>query len=85
MSEKIASVTRNLVDVAMGRKPADLVIRNGRWVCVQSGEIIPKTDIAISADPNFRFYFVPDKAGELKADIKDNLGNHYSASQAVTP
>ncbi|RQW79517.1 MAG: quinoprotein dehydrogenase-associated SoxYZ-like carrier, partial [Methylococcus sp.] len=44
-----------------------------------------KTDIAISADPNFRFYFVPDKAGELKADIKDNLGNHYSASQAVTP
>ena len=44
-----------------------------------------KTDIAISADPNFRFYFVPDKAGELKADIKDNLGNHYSASQAVSP
>lgn len=44
-----------------------------------------KTDIAISADPNFRFYFVPDKAGELKADIKDNLGNQYSASQAVSP
>jgi adenine deaminase len=40
-------VSRSLVDVAMGRKPADLVIRNGRWVCVQSGEIIPKTDIAI--------------------------------------
>jgi adenine deaminase len=30
-----------LVDVAMGRKPADLVIRNGRWVNVHSGEIIP--------------------------------------------
>jgi sulfur-oxidizing protein SoxY len=44
-----------------------------------------KTDIAISADPNFRFYFVPDKAGELKAEIKDNLGHTYSASQAVTP
>lgn len=44
-----------------------------------------KTDIAISTDPNFRFYFVPDKAGELKADIKDNLGNQFSASQAVTP
>lgn len=39
--------TRSLVDVAMGRKPADLVIRNGRWVCVQSGEIIPNTDVAI--------------------------------------
>ncbi|WP_018427611.1 adenine deaminase [Hoeflea sp. 108] len=38
-----------LVDVAMGRKPADLVIRNGRWVNVHSGEIIPGTDLAITA------------------------------------
>ena len=38
---------RVLVDCAMGRKPADLVILNGRWICVQSGEIIPNTDIAI--------------------------------------
>lgn len=30
-----------------------------------------KTDIAISSDPNFRFYFVPEKAGELKAEITD--------------
>jgi sulfur-oxidizing protein SoxY len=44
-----------------------------------------KTDIAISADPNFRFYFVPDNAGELKVEIKDNLGNHYSATQSVSP
>ncbi len=36
-----------LVDVAMGRAPADIVIRNGRWVSVQSGEILPGTDIAI--------------------------------------
>lgn len=42
-----SEVTRTLVDVAMGRKPADLVIRNGRWVCVQSGEIIDNTDIAV--------------------------------------
>ena len=40
-------LTRSLVDVAMGRKPADLVIRKGKWVSVQSGEIIPDTDIAI--------------------------------------
>ena len=46
----IAATTRNLVDVAMGRRPADLVIRNGRWVCVQSGEIIPGTDIAVSGE-----------------------------------
>ena len=37
-----------LVDVAMGRKPADLVVRNGRWVNVHSGEVIPGTDLAIT-------------------------------------
>ena len=40
-------LTRSLVDVAMGRTHADLVIRGGKWVCVQSGEIVPNTDIAI--------------------------------------
>jgi adenine deaminase len=40
-------LTRALVDVAMGRVPADLVIRNGQWVSVQSGEIIPNTDVAV--------------------------------------
>ena len=44
-----------------------------------------KTDIALSTDPNFRFYFVPDKAGELKAEARDNLGNHWTYSQAVAP
>ena len=38
-----------LIDVAMGRSPADTVIRNGRWVNVHSGEIIPGTDVAIAA------------------------------------
>src|SRR5512142_2634241 len=42
-----AKLTRSLVDVAMGRLPADLVIRNGSWVSGQSGAIIPGTDIAI--------------------------------------
>jgi len=40
-------LTRALVDTAVGRVPADLVIRNGQWVSVQSGEIISHTDIAI--------------------------------------
>ncbi len=40
-------LTRSLIDVAVGRAKADLVIRDGMWVSVQSGEIIPHTDIAI--------------------------------------
>jgi adenine deaminase len=40
-------VTQDLVAVAMGRKPADLLIRNGLWVNVHSGETIPNTDVAI--------------------------------------
>lgn len=46
-TQEISVRTRALVDVAMGRNQADLVIKNGRWVCVQSGEIIPDTDIAV--------------------------------------
>lgn len=41
--------TRKLVDCAMGRLPAELVIRKGQWVSVQSGEIIPDTDVAVYA------------------------------------
>jgi adenine deaminase len=46
-AKNIMKLSRALVDTAMGRVSADLVIRNGRWVCVQSGEIIPQTDVAI--------------------------------------
>jgi len=41
------SQIRDRIDVAMGRQPADLVIRAGTWVCVQTGEFIENTDIAI--------------------------------------
>ncbi len=40
-------ITQDLVAVAMGRKHADLVICNGRWVNVHSGEILPGTDVAV--------------------------------------
>lgn len=40
-------VTTQLVDVAMGRQAADLVIRNGRWLNVHTAEIIPHSDIAV--------------------------------------
>ena len=49
-----------LIDVAMGRTPADMVIRNGRWVNVHSGEIIAGTDVAIAAG---RFAFIGTDAG----------------------
>lgn len=49
-SKDYAAMTRTLVDVAMGRAPADMVIRNGNWVSVQSGEIIPHTDIAVKGE-----------------------------------
>ncbi len=42
-----AEVATTLVDVATGRRAADLVVRNGRWVNVHSGEIIANTDIAV--------------------------------------
>jgi len=43
----LMELTRNLIDVAMGRQKADLVLRKGTWACVQSGEFIPDTDVAV--------------------------------------
>lgn len=48
-SESFLITKRTLIDVAMGRKDADLVIRQGSWVSVQSREIIPNIDIAIAS------------------------------------
>ena len=72
--------SRALVDVAMGRRPADVVIRDGRWVCVQSGEIVAHTDIAI-VDERIAFVgddarhcigpqtqLIPERAGTLSPD-----------------
>lgn len=50
MTQDYSQLSRDLVAVAVGKAPADLVIQNARWVCVQSGEIIPKTDIAIKGE-----------------------------------
>jgi len=56
-----------------------------------------KIDIAISADPNFRFYFVPNKKGVLKAEFSDvscesptsrsmcSKGKEYSSTYQVNP
>lgn len=47
VSVKGTASQKTLVDCAMGRVPAEMIIRNGRWVSVQTGEIIPNTDVAI--------------------------------------
>jgi len=63
--QAITERTRQLVDVAMGRQPADLVIRRGQWVSVQSGEIIPDTDIAIKGE---RIAYVGPDASHAMGD-----------------
>ncbi|MCK4862361.1 MAG: adenine deaminase, partial [Rhodobacteraceae bacterium] len=49
-----ADVAPRLIDVASGRAPADMVIRQGQWVNVHSREVIPNTDITI-ADGRFAY------------------------------
>ncbi len=57
-----------LIDVAMGRQPADIVVRNGRWLNVHSGEIIAGTDLAIVAG---RFaYCGPDASHAIGKETK---------------
>ena len=70
------SLIRTLIDVAMGRKPADMVIRNGQWVCVQSGEIVPDTDIAIK---DGRIAYVgPDASHTIRKDtVVVDAGDRY--------
>lgn len=63
---------RPLVDCAMGRTPADLVVRNGRWVAVQTGEIIPHTDIAILAG----------RIAYVGPDASHTLGPHTQVIEA---
>lgn len=54
MLNETSKNTRRLVDCAMGRQAADLVVRGGCWVCVQTGELVENTDLAI-LDGRFAF------------------------------
>jgi adenine deaminase len=58
-------IAKELVDVAMGRKPADLVIKNGCWANVHSGEIIPGTDVAVCGS---RIAYVGEDANHTIGD-----------------
>ena len=66
--EPWADMATTLVDVATGRQKADLVVRNGRWVNVHSGEIIDGTDIAVVGG---RFaYCGPDASHAIGEDTE---------------
>lgn len=42
-----------------------------------------KTDISISENPNFKFYFVPDKAGVLTTVVTDTEGNEFTQTEKL--
>lgn len=71
-----AETAPQLIDVAMGRSPADTVIKNGRWVNVHSGEIIAGTHVAIVAG---RFAYVGPSADHAigpQTDVIDAGGRY---------
>lgn len=68
MLGRMTKNTRRLVDCAMGRLPAEMVVRDGKWVCVQSGEIIPNTDLAI-IDGRFA-YVGPDASHAIGPETR---------------
>jgi adenine deaminase len=57
-----------LIEVAMGRQKADMVVRQGTWVCVQSGEFVPDTDVAVK-DGHIA-YVGPDAAHTIGKDTR---------------
>ena len=50
-----------------------------------AGKLVMSADIdfTISENPNFRFYFVPTGAGELKAAVVDSSNATFQSSLAV--
>ena len=63
-----SEIAPQLINVAMGRTPAETVIKGGKWVNVYSGEIIPDTDIAVIAG---RIAYVgPDASHAIGKDTK---------------
>lgn len=44
-----------------------------------------QTDISISENPNYKFFFVPEQAGNLIAEVTDSNGLQFSQSYQVNP
>ena len=47
-TKRLWDVSATLIDVAMGRRPADLVVKNATLVNVCTGELLPGTDVAVA-------------------------------------
>ena len=62
----------NLIDVAMGRKHAEMVIKGGSWVNVHSGEIIGDTDVSI----------MDGRIAYVGADASHTIGNQTQVVKA---
>ena len=73
-------MTRGLTGVVSGRLPADVVIRDGRWVNVCSGEIIERTDVAVHG---CRIAYCGPDAGAMIGP--DTLPKFYSLHMLVLP
>lgn len=44
-----------------------------------------ETDISVSENPNFQFYFVPIDEGELDVEVVDSEGLRFNHTQTVSP
>ena len=80
---KLADVTRLLVDTAMGRLKADLVIRGGTLVNVDSKELLEDVDVAVKQD---RVAFVGEASHTIGADtvVIDALANCVNVSMLLS-
>jgi adenine deaminase len=65
---RLHEITRLLVDVALGRIKADLVIKNGVLVNVNSGEVLDEMDVAVKGD---RIALIGDANHCIGPDTKD--------------
>lgn len=64
-------VTRNLVDVAMGKAPADLILTNGQLVNVNIGKIQPGMDVAVK--DGFVVYVGKDALTKIQHDASTKI------------
>ena len=44
-----------------------------------------ETDISISENPHFQFYFVPEGSGVLRVDVLDSKGLRFAKTRTVAP
>jgi sulfur-oxidizing protein SoxY len=73
----------NYSGLGTGAEPAYFV----KQVTVMYGErqiMRADVDFTISENPNFRFYFVPDRQAELRAEVVDTQGLRFEQSVVVT-